>query len=184
MYDKQPCKDYEEYSVDTNGMVYGKKGAPLKPSINIHGYYIVNLMIRGKRVGKSVHTLVATQFVPGKTETRNQVNHKNGDTLDNRVENLEWVSGSENMQHAFHVLHREPPNKKAVVGYDKNNLTHVVYQFDSLAAAGRFLHRIVIKRGKTLFGEQCAVLDITTLIRAACGSLRKILVLQMKINIP
>lgn len=112
MYDKQPCKDYEEYSVDTNGMVYGKKGAPLKPSINIHGYYIVNLMIRGKRVGKSVHTLVATQFVPGKTETRNQVNHKNGDTLDNRVENLEWVSGSENMQHAFHVLHREPPNKK------------------------------------------------------------------------
>ena len=138
MYDKQPCKNYEEYSVDTNGIVYGKKGAPLKPSINIHGYYIVNLMIRGKRVGKSVHTLVATQFVPGKTETRNQVNHKNGDTLDNRVENLEWVSGSENMQHAFHVLHREPPNKKAVVGYDKNNLTRVVYQFDSLAAAGRF----------------------------------------------
>ena len=47
-----------------------------------------------------------------------------------------------------------------------------------------FLHRIVIKRGKTLFGEQCAVLDIVILIRAACGSLRKILVLQMKINIP
>lgn len=47
-----------------------------------------------------VHTLVALVFVPGKSDIKNQVNHKNEDPGNYRWDNLEWMSGSDNAQHS------------------------------------------------------------------------------------
>lgn len=48
-----------------------------------------------------LHRLVAMAFVPGMTDERCQVNHKNGVKHDNRPENLEWVTAAENIKHAW-----------------------------------------------------------------------------------
>jgi hypothetical protein len=52
-----------------------------------------------------VHRLVAAAFIDG--DTALQVNHKNGKRNDNRVENLEWLSCSDNHRHSYQSLQRK-----------------------------------------------------------------------------
>lgn len=55
-----------------------------------------------------IHRLVASAFISNNDpENKIQVNHKDGDRTNNRADNLEWVTRSENMQHCFHVTKRK-----------------------------------------------------------------------------
>lgn len=78
------------------------KGKNLKPN-NVSGYYQVLLMNNGKKAYKKVHRLVAETFIPN-PDNKPQVNHIDGNKLNNNVENLEWNTVSENILHSFYVL--------------------------------------------------------------------------------
>ena len=76
------------------------KEVVLRPRLNGNGYYRAVLSNQGKVKNKYVHRLVMLAFV-GESELT--VNHKNGVKTDNRLENLEYCTRSENMQHAFNT---------------------------------------------------------------------------------
>lgn len=81
------------YQVSDLGRVrslkYGKVRV-LRPGKNNNGYLRVNLKIDGSRKNFSIHRLVAQAFIPNYDESKNQVNHKDENKENNRVNNLEW----------------------------------------------------------------------------------------------
>lgn len=138
---RKPLYCCPEYIVDSDGYVLSKRfGTPLKYSINMHGYAIVNLMIDGKRKGLAVHTAVARTFLDDYQDGL-QVNHKDGNKLNNNLNNLEWVTGSENMKHAVNVLgkciNNHNGNAKGVQAIDKNG--NIVYDYDSIAECAKHI---------------------------------------------
>lgn len=80
----------------------------LKPMKDKQGYCYVRLYKDGVWKDFSVHRLVASHFIPN-PNNKSEVNHKNGDKADNCVDNLEWVTPSEN-QHDDHVKGRRNHN--------------------------------------------------------------------------
>ena len=101
----------------------------LKPWVDTWGYKRVCLYKNGKPHQKFVHRLIAEAFIP--PFTGQQVNHIDGDKLNNSVENLEWCTGSENMQHAFRTgLHS---------GSTPVILVELGMRFNSIEEAARFV---------------------------------------------
>ena len=96
------------YSVSDKGHV--RNDNPwriLKPSLGSSGYLQVELFINGVGRNFLVHRLILAAFVPPPS-AKHQVNHKNGIRSDNRLENLEWATCSQNHLHSFRVLGRKP----------------------------------------------------------------------------
>ena len=87
-------------------------GRILKPSFIGKGYLSVMFYERTAekltQKRKYVHRLVAEFFINKKNEIQNQVNHKDGNKENNRIDNLEWASCSENHLHAFRIGLRKP----------------------------------------------------------------------------
>jgi hypothetical protein len=72
----------------------------LKPKINHLGYAKIVLFKKGIKKRFSFHFIIATTFISNPLN-RKEINHKNGIKADNKSENLEWCTRSENMKHAF-----------------------------------------------------------------------------------
>lgn len=136
---RKPLYCCPEYIVDSDGYVLSKRfRKPLKYSINAKGYAIINIMVNGKRKGLGVHTAVARTFLK---DYKNglQVNHKDGNKLNNNINNLEWVTGSENMQHAVNVLGKcindKNGNAKSIQALDKQG--NIIYNYTSIAECAK-----------------------------------------------
>lgn len=90
--------------IRSDGRISKYKSKKMKPRYDKDGYLIIGLNKNNKSYCFRVHRLVATAFISN-LNNKPQVNHINGIKDDNRVENLEWVTGSENCFHAerFHL---------------------------------------------------------------------------------
>jgi hypothetical protein len=85
------------------------EGKILKIGYNMKGYDVLhisfwdNKLKKDKKKSHSLHRVVAETFIPN-PNNKAQVNHINGNKKDNRVENLEWVTMQENLDHARYEL--------------------------------------------------------------------------------
>jgi len=119
------------YEISNYGQVRNKNTKRiLKPTVNC-GYLAVSLRINNKTTTAFAHRLVAKSFVLCTDETY-VVNHKDGIKTNNHVENLEWVSLSENGKHAYRLnLHK--PNHIGVSQYTLSNV--LIKEYESILDA-------------------------------------------------
>lgn len=173
----KPIKDYEDvYEVSDHGRIKSLDRHIISKDgrkIFIHGriiklisskitqrhpkpMYHVELWKNGKRKVFMIHRLVAEAFIPN-PENKPQVNHIDGNRLNNHVSNLEWNTNSENMHHAYKTGLTKPRNAKKIQGINIKTGESVI--FESAYMAGRKLQcnpdaiRSALKgRSKTSFG--------------------------------
>ena len=98
--------DREVIQLSNGGKTYFKhtrEGRILSQGIQNGGYPVVSISVNAKRKICTVHRLVASAFIDNPNNYRD-VNHKDGNKQNNNIENLEWVSHSENIKHSYRVL--------------------------------------------------------------------------------
>ncbi len=116
---RKPVKGYEGlYEVDHEGRVFslqrvvlqsdGKKrkvkGMELIPNKNKTGYYTFNLCKNNVHTSFLAHRLVAFAFLNELyTDDKPDINHIDGNKMNNNVSNLEWVSKGENLTKAYEI---------------------------------------------------------------------------------
>lgn len=93
------------YSLTKDGKVYSHFSHKfLSTQLDKNGYEKVQLISTdNKRHRYSVHRLMLENFCPREDMAELQVNHKDGNKLNNHLDNLEWCTGSENIKHAFAI---------------------------------------------------------------------------------
>lgn len=95
-----------KYEVHSNGKIYSnarKNRVELVGKVTKCGYRLILLTINHKRFYKLAHRIVAESFIPN-PHNYEEVNHIDGDKLNNSVENLEWCNSSQNKKHCRDFL--------------------------------------------------------------------------------
>lgn len=141
-----PVKNYEKlYKVSIHGNVLCLKSGKLRTiQIKPDKYCYIGLRKHGKIKNFYIHRLVATAFIDNPFN-KPEVNHKNSNRLDNNVNNLEWVTKSENEIHAYKYNNKQAGkpflgkkgvnsiNSKKVIQLSKDG--NIINCFDSITIA-------------------------------------------------
>ena len=124
---------YPGYYVTKSGHIYSNNGQKerrnktmkLKPFILPNGYGQVILCYNKKRFKGYIHRIIAEELIPN-PKNKPEVNHKDGNKMNNDIENLEWSTPSENATHMFNNLN---PNKTRAMGH-RNMRSNAVAKHD------------------------------------------------------
>lgn len=119
--------------VSKTGKVYHKRGRKIKQFIGTSGYMIVGLHREGHGKMVTVHRLIAQAFLPN-PDNLPQINHKNEDKTDNRVENLEWCDGKYNSNYGTGIQRRVAKFNKEVSCYTKEGELVAIFPNETEAA--------------------------------------------------
>lgn len=120
-------KDFENYKISNLGNLKNTTTNIIKKPTNNFagtGYLYCDLYKNNKRKRKYIHRLVAETFIENPLN-KPQVNHKDGNTFNNIIENLEWVTPIENIMHSIDILKNRNPYQIA-----NKNREKAVYQID------------------------------------------------------
>lgn len=164
-------KDLSRYWVNEYGQVKNSEtGLILKPKIDRYGYPCLNLNARdGTRSYPTIHRLVACAFIP-REEGKNQVNHKDGNKLNNHVSNLEWSSARENINHSYEFNLNK--NRNAILVTDRN--TGEEKRWQSLKKFGKHVGLTsVTLLSRIKYSDLYPILDRYTVRLEDLGSLGK-----------
>jgi hypothetical protein len=101
-------EEYPAYEISNYGEIKSayKLGEEKQIGVDGSGYKLTLLFYKGKRLTVRVHTLVLEAFL-SKAGPNMVANHKDGNKLNNRSDNLEWITKSQNLQHAYDAGLRE-----------------------------------------------------------------------------
>lgn len=109
------------------------KSGKILSNTNKHGWYFTYVLRhKGKIQTQRIHRLVAGAFIPN-PQKKPQINHKDLNKQNNHVDNLEWVTCSENAKHAVKA---KPSMIAGMNHYNKYVKTYPIYQF---SIEGEFL---------------------------------------------
>lgn len=139
---KKQIKDYSNYYISDNGSVYNSLTKNiLKGSVGENGYKYYRLSKNGKKKMFYAHRLVAEHFLSNLNNLP-VVNHKDGNKLNNNVDNLEWVSYKDNSLH-WHQL-KEKKINRPMEYYTKDlpNEQWKQYKNYLVSSYGRIRHKI------------------------------------------
>jgi hypothetical protein len=100
VYDNGQIETLNHINIRKNGRIDNRKGKVLKPKIDKYGYQVITLSKNGIRKTYTIHQLVAKAFIPN-PENKKTINHKDGNKMNNYVDNLEWATEKENQQHKW-----------------------------------------------------------------------------------
>ena len=97
----KPIDGYNNYFISNDGDILNlNTGRIMKANINKNGYVQADLYKKNKRYKHYVHRLVAKAYLNAETD-KTEVNHIDCNKLNNNLTNLEYVTHSENLQHAY-----------------------------------------------------------------------------------
>lgn len=141
----KPMPGYDGYEVSNMGRVrkYASKYDAYylltpQPNKNNGRMYVSATNNFGKRKNIMLARVVASQFCNGFSDEKKTVNHIDGDVKNNRADNLEWVSQSDNNKHSYQTLNR-PVNIGKPIDY--TILYKGKYEFKTISAFARFINK-------------------------------------------
>jgi hypothetical protein len=131
------------YEIHDNGNIVGKRDKkPLSPMTIGDGYLMVHIVSDGIVNTCKIHRMVANKYIPN-PDNKPQVNHKDGNKLNNHVNNLEWLTASENIKHSFATGMSKPPSEwKRVIDTETGHVFRSIRQ----AAKENGLHPYTLGR--------------------------------------
>lgn len=141
-------REFPKYEVSNYGRIRNvKTGRILKTYINDRGYECVTLHKNRIQYVKRVHRLVADAFYDG-NHSGLDVNHIDGNKLNNNLSNLEFCTRAENIQHAFRTGLKKPSRQIKIRVIETGEV------FDSIRECARHMGLDPAQTGKVLAGKE------------------------------
>ena len=142
------------YEVSDLGQIRNTKtNYILKGRLNKSGYLQVSLTDKETKKQKNyyIHRLVAIYFLEN-LDNKREVNHKDGNKLNNNVDNLEWVTPSENQKHRQKILGKTKTSQRKIGKFNKNHV--LIEEYPSIVDAAKSFGKSRVNIDNALQGKQ------------------------------